>query len=146
MHWFYGNLYESIVFSPNWVLDSPNQIRRLNEFFILTTPTIYFVPITQIATLLVWFLLWKNKVVAINKNLKRASIWAVLATVLNVIVVSTAAIKLFGADYSHYNDFLTNLTWRWNILNIFRMTSVAITISYLFQAYRKLDKITVANN
>src|SRR5690349_24243115 len=29
-YWFFGNLYEAIVFSPNWVTDTPAQMTRLN--------------------------------------------------------------------------------------------------------------------
>ncbi len=140
-YWFFGNLYEAIVFSPNWVVDSPTQMKRLNEFFVTTSPTLFFVPLTQIATVLVWFLVWKNKVNSIRLELKRASIFAVLVTILNAIIVSTVVLKLFGTDYEKYGDFLTTLTWSWNVLNFFRMVLVAMTIYYLFNAYRKLDKM-----
>ena len=140
-YWFFGNLYEAIVFSPNWVVDSPTQMKRLNEFFVTTSPTLFFVPLTQIATVLVWFLVWKNKVNSIRLELKRASIFAVLVTILNAIIVSTVVLKMFGTDYEKYGDFLTTLTWSWNVLNFFRMVLVAMTIYYLFNAYRKLDKM-----
>ena len=137
--WFFGNLYEAIVFSPNWVIDSPEQIRRLNEFFIITSPTVYFVPLTQLATILVWITYWKNKEISISKDLKTASLFAVLATIINIVIVSTTAIKLFETNYAEYGTYLTTLTWRWNILNPIRMGFVSITIYFLFQAYRKLD-------
>ncbi len=141
LHWFFGNLYEAMVISPNWVVDSPTQMKRLNEFFVNTSPTIYFVPITQIAPILVWFLLWKNKVASITFELKRASIFAIFATILNTFIVSTVVLKLFARDFEKYGDFLTTLTLRWNILNSFRMLLVALTIYYLFNAFRKLDKM-----
>jgi hypothetical protein len=140
-YWFFGNLYETIVISPNWVVDSPAQLKRLNEFFVTTSPTIYFVPITQLATILVWFLFWKNKVDSVKTELRNASILAVLATILNALIVSTIVLKLFAPDFEKYGDYLTTLTWRWNVLNCFRMILVATTIYYLFNAYRKLDKM-----
>jgi hypothetical protein len=140
-YWFFGNLYEAIVISPNWVVNSPVQMKRLNEFFVTTSPTIYFVPLTQIATLLVLILLWKNKLNSIKKELKYASIFAILVTILNAVIVSTIVLKLFGTDYEKFGDYLTTLTWRWNVLNCFRMLLVALTIYYLFNAYRKLDKL-----
>jgi hypothetical protein len=140
-YWFFGNLYEAIVISPNWVVDSPSQIKRLNEFFVTTSPAIYFVPLTQIATVFVWLLLWKNKVNSIKSELKYASIFAALVTILNAVIVSTIVLKLFSTDYEKYGDYLTTLTWRWNVLNFFRMFLVALTIYYLFNAYRKLDKL-----
>lgn len=143
VYWFFGNLYEAIVFSPNWVIDSPHQMKRLNEFFVNTNPTIYFVPLTQIATILVWILLWKNKEPSINRELKIGSIFAALATLLNGIIVLTTVLKLFGINYATYGEYLTTLTWRWNILNIFRMAFVALSVYYLFNAYRKLDKLEI---
>lgn len=140
LYWFFGNLYEAVVFSPNWVIDSPSQMKRLNEFFVTTSPTIYFVPMTQLATILVWILLWKNKEDSVKSELRRASLFAVLVTVLNVFIVSTVVLKLFAEDFEKYGDYLTTLTWRWNILNCFRMGLVATTIYYLFNAYRKLDR------
>ena len=141
LYWFFGNLYEAIVFSPNWVVDSPTQVKRLNEFFVNTSPTTYFIPLTQIATVLVWLLLWKNQVSSIRTDLKLAGIFAVLVTILNAVIVSTVVLKLFATDYGKYGDYLTTLTWRWNILNCFRMGLVALTIYYLFNTYRKLDKL-----
>jgi hypothetical protein len=140
-YWFFGNLYEAIVIAPNWVVNSPVQMKRLNEFFVTTSPTIYFVPLTQIATVFVWLLLWKSKVNSIKTELKYASIFAVLVTILNAVIVSTIVLKLFGPDYEKYGEYLTTLTWRWNILNCFRMVLVALTICFLFNAYRKLDKM-----
>lgn len=40
LHWFFGNLYEAVVFSPNWVLNSPAQMERLHGFFVATSPTL----------------------------------------------------------------------------------------------------------
>lgn len=140
-YWFFGNLYEAIVISPNWVVDSPAQMKRLNEFFVNTSPTIYFIPLTPIVTIIVWLLLWLNKHHSIRPELRKASLFAVLATLLNAVIVSTVVLKLFAADFAKYGDYLTTLTWRWNILNCFRMGLVATTVYYLFNAYRKLDKM-----
>ena len=51
--WFFGNLYEAVVYSPNWVTDSAAQMARLNLFLVNTNPTLYFLPPTILATILV---------------------------------------------------------------------------------------------
>ena len=145
-HWFFGNLYEAIVFSPNWIIDSPLQIKRLNEFFIATSPTLYFVPLSQFATILVWFVYLKNKEKSIKKELKLASVYVFVATIFNIIIVTTTALKLFETEYAQYGNYLSTLTWRWNILNIFRMGLVAISIYFMFQSFRKLDWLTKKND
>jgi hypothetical protein len=146
LYWFFGNLYEAVVISPNWVIDSPGQLKRLNDFFVETKPMNYFVPFTQLATISVWLLLWKNKENSIKIELQRASIFAVLVTALNVIIVSTIVLKLFAPDFEKYGAYLSTLTWRWNVLNFFRMIMVAITVYYLFNAYRKLDWLGQTKN
>lgn len=140
-YWFFGNLYEEIVISPNWITDSPAQMKRLNEFFINTSPTVYFVPLTQIATILVWILFATNKTNEVRREYRIASIFAVLSTAINIVIVSTIVLTLFGADYAAKADMLNAYCWRWNILNIVRMTLVATTTFYMFNAYRKLDKL-----
>ena len=141
LYWFFGNLYETIVISPNWVMDSPTQMKRLNEFFVLTSPTLYFVPITQIATIVVWIIWGRNKIDTVKRELKWAGIFSILATILNVVIVSTVVLKLFARDFEKYGEYLTTLTWRWNILNFFRMVLVGTTIYFLFNVYRKLDRM-----
>lgn len=139
-HWFFGNLYEAVVFSPNWVVDSVTQMRRLHEFFVNTSPTLYFVPLTQAATVLVWVLLAINRDRELKPDYRRASLFALASTALNAFIVATVITKLFGADYLSHADELTSYCWRWNILNVLRMTLVATTAVYVFNAYRKLDR------
>ncbi len=138
--WLFGNLYESIVFSPNWVEDSPAQMRRLHEFFTHTGPTLYFVPLTQLATLLAWVLLWRNRDDAARPFYRRAGLWAVALTAVNAYIVAVVVPKLFGANYLSQAERLTSYCWQWNILNVLRMALTATTMAYLFNAYRVLDR------
>jgi hypothetical protein len=139
LYWFFGNLYEQIVISPNWVVNSPDQMKRLNEFFIVTSPTLYFVPLTQLATIMVWIVFFTNKFALTKVLYRRAALFALLATILNVIIVSTTVLKLFSPEYESYGEELHDLCVRWNILNVVRMILVGTTVYYLFNAYRVLD-------
>src|SRR5690606_15514329 len=99
LHWFFGNLYEAVVFSPNWVLDSPAQMERLHGFFVVTSPTLYFVPLTAVATLAVWALpLWRPLPAARGPH-RRAAVLALLAMAVNALIVMTIIPRLFGDDY-----------------------------------------------
>lgn len=140
LYWFFGNLYETIVISPNWIVDSPAQMQRLNHFFVRTSPTLYFVPLTQIATLLVWLVWLINREDYLKRDYKMAAIFAAFSTLLNFFIVSTIVIKLFGDDFMTRADQLNTLCWRWNVLNTFRMIVVFTTTHFMFQAFRKLDK------
>src|SRR4051794_10053943 len=94
-HWFFGNLYEAVVFSPNWVMDSSMQMKRLEAFFVHTGPTTYFVPLTVLAPIPVWVLLAVNKVAGARADYRRASLFALLAAVLNVVIVTAVVTDLF---------------------------------------------------
>lgn len=139
-YWFFGNLYEAIVFSPNWVTDTPAQLTRLNEFFVNTSPTLYFVPLTFLAVLLTWVLLAINRDPALRTDYRRAGAVALLLMGLNALIVATIVTKLFGTDFLADPHRLSSYVWGWNILNLLRMALTATTAALLFTAFRKLDR------
>jgi hypothetical protein len=139
-YWFFGNLYEAVVFSPNWVEDSPAQFARLHGFFSNSSPTLYFVPITQLATVLVWVLWWRNRDDELTPNYRRAGVSALLLTALTAYIVAVLIPRMFGEDYLARSDSLTAAAWQWNVLNVFRMALTAVTAWSLFSAFRKLDR------
>jgi hypothetical protein len=139
-YWLFGNVYEAVVFSPNWVRDSPAQFARLHEFFSVTGPTLYFVPVTQIALVLVWVLWWRNRDGEVARDYRRAGLVAVASTVLSAFIVGVVIPRMFGADALAQPDGLHAAAWQWNILNVFRVLLTATTAWYLFSAFRKLDR------
>ena len=138
--WFFGNLYEAVVFSPNWVIDSPAQLQRLNALFVTTSPTAYFVPITPAAVLLAWGLMLGNRQQALQSDYRKAGVLGALAMALNAFIVATLITKLFGADFASHGEALSTYATRWNVLNAVRMVLTAATAAYLFSAFRKLDR------
>jgi hypothetical protein len=126
--WFFGNLYEAIVISPNWIVDSPAQLTRLHEFFVNTDPTLYFVP----ATLLAVLLLWISLIIGRQTLPRRTVIWsAVVSTALiglTAFIVSVLVTALFGPSYLEHEDALSTYAWWWNIANLVRMALTATTI------------------
>lgn len=139
-HWFFGNLYEAIVISPNWVVDTATQLTRLNELFVCTSPTLYFVPVTQLATLAGWLALALNRRDEARPTLRRAALFLVLDQLLNALVVSTVILQVFGPNFSSLPDPHA-LVLRWNILNVARMALTAAAASQLFQSFRVLDRV-----
>ncbi|GAB1690290.1 hypothetical protein [Krasilnikovia sp. M28-CT-15] len=142
-HWFFGNLYEAVVFSPNWIVDSSAQMTRLEGFFVNTGPTMYFVPLAMLAPILVWVLLAVNKVGAARADYRRAGLFALLATVLNGVIVTMVVTNLFDPHNLGDTMKLTRLAWQWNILNLCRMLLTAATGVFLFNALSKLEAVVV---
>jgi hypothetical protein len=144
-YWFFGNLYEAVVFSPNWVTDTPAQMTRLNEFFVNTSPTLYFVPPATLAVLLAWVLPAVNRDPVLRTDYRRAGVSVLLLMGLNAVIVATVVTKLFGTELLADPDRLTSYAWRWNILNVLRMALTATTAALLFNAFRKLDRRVAAD-
>ena len=140
-YWFFGNLYEAIVFGPNWIVNDPAVLKNLNAFFVNSSPTAYFIPMTLLATISIWMLLIFNKVEIVKKEYRLASILVLIITILTSLIVALVLSKMFGpgffdnpVDGSFYGKL-------WNYLNAFRLVLEILTIYYLFNAYRKLDKL-----
>lgn len=139
--WLFGNLYEAIVFSPNWVSDSPAQFARLDGFFTVTGPTLYFMPFTMLALVLVWALWWRNKNDALAADYRRAGITALILAALTAYIVSTVIPRMFGVDALAHSESLNAAAWQWNILNVLRVILTATTAYFTFNAFRKLDRM-----
>lgn len=138
--WFFGNLYEAVVFSPNWIEDSPAQFSRLDAFFTNTGPTLYFVPLSPLALVLVWALWWRNHDDDLRSDYRRAGLAALLLAALTAGIVSVVIPRMFGAQALADPARLLPAAWWWNALNVARMILTAVTGWYLFQAFRTLDR------
>ena len=78
---------------------------------------LYFVPLTQLATVLTWALWWRNRDEDVRAHDRRAG----LASLADPARLNPAA-------------------WAWNALNVVRMFLTATTGWSLFQALRTLDR------
>lgn len=137
----FGNLYEAIVFGPNWIIEDPKHLQNLNDFFVNSSPTLYFIPVTLLAAISVWVLTYVNKVEIIKREYLMASVLTLVITILTSFIVGFILSKMFGEGFyenpingSYYGQI-------WNILNLFRLILEVFTIYYLFNIYRKLDKL-----
>jgi hypothetical protein len=139
-YWLFGNLYEAVVFSPNWVLDSPAQLTRLNEFFVVTSPTLYFVPLALAALALVFVVAWLNPVAELAPHYRRARLLAVAEVALNAVIIPFVITKMIGPGYRDHLADATTLAWWWTGLNLARIALAAAMAAVLFSAFRVLDR------
>jgi hypothetical protein len=139
-YWMFGNVYEAVVLSPNWVLDSPAQLTRLNEFFVVTSPTLYFVPLALVALALVWVATWLNPDPQLSPYYRRASVVALAEVALNAVIIPVLITKMIGPGYREHLAEATTLAWWWNALNLVRIALTATTTWSLFTAFRTLDR------
>lgn len=141
LHWLFGNLYEEVVIAPNWLVGSREQLQRMHALFTRTSPMTYFVPITFMAPVMVWVAHAIQRRTFATVELARASLFALLASVLNAVIVACIVTKLFGAGYASASDAtLHALCVRWNVLNAVRMVFTGATVFWLFAGFRRLDR------
>jgi hypothetical protein len=145
LQWFFGNLYEQVVFAPNWVLpgsaESVTQVERLQAFFVRTSPTLYFVPFTIVAPALVWLAHGLNPLPAASRAFRLASGCGVLAAALNAFMVVTLAVPLFSRPtHEHAVLELYALCTRWAVFNPVRMLLTGATAWWTLAALRTLDR------
>ena len=139
--WLFGNLYEAFVISPNWVEGSRAQLERLNGFFVHTTPTHYFVPMAFVAPASTWLAWALRRRAPEGGALRRASLFALLASSVNALIVGTIIGRLFGDGFrAESEEALHALCVRWNTLNALRMAMTFGASFWLFEAFRRLDR------
>ncbi len=140
-YWFFGNLYEAIVFGPNWIIENPDHLRYLNAFFVNSSPTAYFIPITLLATFSIWILMFTNKIDIVKREYRIASVLVLIITILTSFIVSLVLSKMFGSGFYENPSEGSFYGKLWNVLNAFRLLLEIGVIYYLFNIYRKLDKL-----
>jgi hypothetical protein len=140
--WFFGNLYEAVVLSPNWASDTADRMQDFHDFTVRTGPTLYFVPVTQLATVLLWVLLVLNRLPQARRAYRLAGLVALLATAVNVVVVTGVVPELFGDPSAVAPDRLAELALRWNVLNVVRLLLTGAAAVLAHQAYRVVDRAT----
>lgn len=140
--WLFGNLYEAIVISPNWVIDTPAQLQRLNEFFQRTSPTTYFVPMSQLALLALWTGLILGRARLPRREAVAVGVLSVALAGLTAVIVSVLIPALFGPDFRTRGEELTDYAWWWNLANGVRM---ALTAGCLALVWRLLAAVPLRN-
>lgn len=140
-YWLFGNLYEAVVFGPNWSQEDPDILHHLNSVFIKSSPNAYFVPMTLLAALSVWILTFLNKIEVVKKEYKIASILTLIITLLTSLIVVLVLTKMFGKGFYENQSEGSFYGTLWNYLNVVRMILEVATLYFLFNIYRKLDKL-----
>lgn len=123
--WFFGNCYEAVVISPNWVIDSPAQLTRLHDFFTVTSPTTYFIPATPLSLILLWAALYLGRRTFPPRLVKAAAVTSIALTALTIAIVTILVDVLFGDDYLDRAGALVRYAWWWNVANLIRMALTA---------------------
>jgi hypothetical protein len=133
--WFFGNLYEEVVLAPNGLVNSYAQLKCWHGYFVVTNPIYYYVPFTQLAVGIVWYLWFTQKHPAIKKLLRRASVYGLLSLALTAVIITQLNLKLFFGNLDLVKDQLYQLSLIWLVANGVRLLLVGATLGYTFKSY-----------
>jgi hypothetical protein len=135
--WFFGNLYEGIVIAPNLLEDSIRKVRDWQDFFALTNPIFFYIPIAPIAvlTMVLSYFKTSDDSIVLKRHLKLATVFGLLAFALGIFIITQINLKLFFGDLDKYSSEVHKLAVLWNILNVIRVALLAVALYHLFKAY-----------
>jgi hypothetical protein len=146
LQWMFGNIYEEILI-PNSVVASTEALNNYNKFFSLTEPYYYYVPLTQIGTLIVCYAaIMIPMPQAIKRLMRRAALASGLATALTIFIVTQYNLKMFFGDVSHFGDTINRLYLEWAVLNAFRILLVGTAVYFIFKGYQQIVQSNGANH
>lgn len=134
-YWFFGNLYEEIVLAPNNITNSYDALVCWQDFFQVTNQIHYYVPFTQIAVFVVWFLYFKSTNKELRRQLKKASLFGLASIAITVYMVTQLNLKLFFGDLEAYKEQLYLLSIIWIIVNFIRICLVGAALYFVFKSY-----------
>lgn len=134
-YWLFGNLYEQIVMVPNHLVNPIDVLAAYQDYFVLTSPTVYFVPLTQIAVIIVFYLYFKVDDKPQKQLLRRASHFGLLSLGVTLVIVTQINVKLFGSDFFQYEEALRTLSIMWLIGNFVRMFFVGSTLYFVAKTF-----------
>ena len=133
--WFFGNLYEEIVLTPNHVKDAYTKLKNWSNFFTVTNQIYYYVPFTHLSVIILWVLWAKSTNETEKRYLKKASIFGTLGSVLTVVIVTQLNLKLFFGNLDQYRDQLSTLSVVWLVGNAIRLYLVGSSVYYILKAF-----------
>ncbi len=135
--WFFGNLYEGVVITPNLLIDPIRKIYNWQQFFTVTNPIFFYIPLVPIAVLITFVLYFKTsrEKTVLKTYLRSATIYLIFAFGVGIFIVTQINLKLFFGDITKFSADVYKLSVLWNVLNIGRVILLAFAIYHVFNAY-----------
>ncbi|RIV21587.1 hypothetical protein DYU11_19500 [Fibrisoma montanum] len=141
-HWFFGNLYETVAFTPNTLADPATALTHWNAFTKVTNPVWYFVPMSPLTFLAALGAYWTGR--GQSNSLRRSLLATLLFTsagvLLTVYIVTQINLKVFfsGADLLATREQVNQLVWRGMPWGIMRLICIGAALATAMSAYNRL--------
>lgn len=134
-HWFFGNVYEEIVLAPNQLVNPVSALQCWQEYFTVTNQIYYYVPMTQLAVVIVLILYLIAREPRIKSALGRGSFFGGMALQLTALIITQLNVKIFFGDLAEHHAHLYNLSLLWIIGNAIRIILVGAALYHTFNAF-----------
>lgn len=141
MHWFFGNLYEIIVFTPN-TLFTPDRVAvlaHIRGLFQVSAPYYYFLPwspLSILATVWLWFMLRRTDLAEVRRWITFAVFWAISAGVVTGYTIVHFNLTLWVGSAQYTPAELDTLLWLNTAVALCRLGLVGATAYCLYRTAR----------
>ena len=138
LHWLFGNLYEAIVFSPNFIF-SQNKLQALEhvrELFKVSPPYFYYLPWSGISILLVialYFVVKPTKQQSLIKWTSFATIGAILSGIITYFIVTKFNLDIWVGHKQMTEAEFSPIVWTNFLFSLLRIMVVVFTLIGLYK-------------
>lgn len=134
-YWFFGNLYEAIAMIPNHIYDPVNVVIGYKAYFVFSSATVYFVPLTQLGFAAIILAYFKVEQAADKQQLKLAAWLSGGALLLTAVIVTQIHANFFSEALATNQSQLRFLALALFAANLVRMGLVGFAMLKLFKLY-----------
>lgn len=138
-HWFFGNLYEKVVLTPNILFGSiPEGIRLWNQLSWLTNPIYYFQPLNTVLLVFVWLVSRYSAKMGTAHQLadRRVAVGVTVAWVLTVLIVTQVNLKLYFLPLDADRLTIEETYYLGFVLGFLRLIAEGYALIYSIRAVR----------
>ncbi|MFD2574370.1 hypothetical protein ACFSUS_27290 [Spirosoma soli] len=139
VHWFFGNLYEAVVLSPNLILadDRVAMLAASRQLFSVSAPYYYYLPWSPLAiglTVYLWFRLRQTEFVPARPWITYAAVFAISAGLVTGYIIATFNLTLWVGSAPYSEAELARLIWQNTAVALFRLGLIGATIFCLYRS------------
>lgn len=141
LHWFFGNLYEIVILTPNMLLadDQTEMLTMTRKLFRVSPPYFYYLPWGPLSiglAVYLWFRLRKTDSVEVRGWMTWATGFALSAGLVTWYIIVYFNLTLWIGSGQYSAAELNALIWQNTAVALFRVGLVGSTLYCLYRTTR----------
>ena len=136
-HWFFGNLYEAFVLTPNLLGLGAEGLQLWRQFFKFSDPIYYFLPWNPLSILIVFaaLIVGRQSPTKQRKWLIQAAFFALCTGLLTAYIITQFNLKLYFGPLSQDKVWLESQQRLSALFSLFRLGCEVATLYFTLRAY-----------